>query len=42
MHSEHRKKNWLRSAIKHPGALHDQLGIPEDKKIPLGKRRSGF
>jgi len=27
-------KNWIASAIKHPGALHSQLGISKDKKIP--------
>lgn len=26
--------NWISSAIKHPGALHEELGIPEDEKIP--------
>lgn len=27
-------KKWIKRAIKHPGALHKQLGIPEGKKIP--------
>lgn len=27
-------KKWIQKAIKKPGALHKQLGIPEDKKIP--------
>lgn len=27
-------KNWIQNAIKKPGALHKQLGIPEGKKIP--------
>lgn len=27
-------KNWIQSAIKKPGALHSQLGISKDKKIP--------
>jgi hypothetical protein len=27
-------KNWIKGAIKHPGALHKELGIPEGKKIP--------
>lgn len=31
------KKQWIKSAIKHPGALHKEMGIPEGKKIP-GKR----
>ena len=25
---------WIQGAIKHPGALHHELGIPEGKKIP--------
>lgn len=25
---------WIATAIKKPGALHKQLGIPADKKIP--------
>ena len=28
------KANWISGAIKKPGALHKELGIPEDKKIP--------
>ena len=27
-------KKWIADAIKHKGALHKQLGIPEGKKIP--------
>lgn len=30
-------KNWISSAIKHPGALHKALGVPQGKKIPAGK-----
>ena len=30
-------KNWIKGAIKHPGALHRTLGVPEGKKIPAGK-----
>jgi hypothetical protein len=30
-------KNWIAGAIKHPGALHAQLGVPQGKKIPAGK-----
>ena len=26
--------NWIKGAIKHPGALHKELGVPEGKKIP--------
>ena len=28
-------KNWIAGAIKHPGALHRQLGIKMGKKIPV-------
>lgn len=28
---------WIQSAIKHPGALHRQLGVPEGEKIPAKK-----
>jgi hypothetical protein len=31
------KKKWIQGAIKHPGALHKQLGVPEGKKIPTKK-----
>ncbi|HHI04323.1 MAG TPA: hypothetical protein ENL45_02140 [Candidatus Woesearchaeota archaeon] len=31
------KKKWIQSAIGKKGALHRQLGIPEDKKIPVSK-----
>ena len=27
-------KDWIKGAIKKPGALHKELGIPEGKKIP--------
>ena len=30
-------KNWIKGAIKHPGALHKELGVPEGKKIPEKK-----
>ena len=29
--------NWIKSAIKKPGALRKQLGVPMGKKIPAGK-----
>ena len=29
-----RKKRWIQSAIKNPGALHRMLGIPIGEKIP--------
>lgn len=30
-------KNWIAGAIKKPGALHTEMGIPEGKKIPAKK-----
>lgn len=26
--------NWIKGAIRHPGALHEDLGIPQGQKIP--------
>jgi hypothetical protein len=31
------KKKWVQGAIKHPGALHKELGVPKGKKIPEKK-----
>lgn len=31
------EKHWIKGAIKHPGALHKELGVPEGKKIPAKK-----
>lgn len=31
------KKNWIQKAIKHPGALHKQLGVPQGEKISASK-----
>ena len=31
------KVKWIQKAIKNKGALHKQLGVPEDKKIPERK-----
>jgi len=31
------KRKWISGAIKHPGALHAELGVPEGEKIPAGK-----
>lgn len=28
---------WIQGAIKKPGALHEQLGVPKDKPIPAKK-----
>lgn len=30
-------KKWIAGAIKHPGALHEDLGVPKGKKIPKAK-----
>lgn len=30
-------KNFIKSAIKHPGALHRELGVPQGQKIPQAK-----
>jgi len=29
--------NWIKGAIKKPGALHKEMGVPAGKKIPKGK-----
>jgi len=34
---ENQGKNWIQGAIKKPGALHKQLGVPMGQKIPAGK-----
>lgn len=31
------KKKWIQKAVKKPGALHKQLGVPAGEKIPSGK-----
>lgn len=30
---------WIAGAIKHPGALHRALDVPEDQNIPVSKER---
>lgn len=35
-----RKKNWIAGAIKHPGALHRELGIKQGHKIPASRLRA--
>lgn len=30
-------KQWIKGAIKHPGALHKDLGVPQGQKIPAKK-----
>lgn len=29
--------NWISGAIKHPGSLHRDLGVPQGEKIPSSK-----
>ncbi len=31
------KEKWIQGAIKKPGALHKEMGVPEGKKIPAKK-----
>jgi hypothetical protein len=33
-------KHFIKAAIKHPGALHKDLGVPEGEKIPEDKLRA--
>lgn len=33
----HKKGNWIKGAIKNPGALHRDLGVPQGQKIPESK-----
>ena len=30
-------KNWIKGAIKRPGQLHKDLGVPQGQKIPQSK-----
>lgn len=30
-------KNFIKSAIKHPGALHRELGVPQGQRIPQAR-----
>lgn len=30
-------KNWIKGAIKRPGQLHKDLGVPQGEKIPQSK-----
>jgi hypothetical protein len=34
------KKNWIATAIKKPGALHEELHVPKGKKIPAKKLKA--
>lgn len=33
-------KNWIAGAIKKPGQLHKDLGVPQGKKIPAKKLKA--
>lgn len=33
-------EHWISKAIKHPGALHRDLGVPQGEKIPKSKLRA--
>lgn len=37
MNGEITEKKWIKGAIKHPGALHRELGVPAGEKIPASK-----
>ena len=37
MAKKKKKPNWIKGAIKRPGALHRALGVPEGESIPEGK-----
>ena len=34
------KKKWIQKAIKKPGALHKEMGIPKGEKIPDKKLKA--
>jgi hypothetical protein len=34
MANKHHRGDWIAGAIKHPGALHRELGVPQGKTIP--------
>ena len=33
-------EHWIQKAIKHPGALHKEMGVPEGKKIPAKRLKA--
>ena len=35
--NKHHSGHWIASAIKHKGALHKELGVPQGQKIPAKK-----
>lgn len=34
------ERNWIAGAIKSPGALHKQMGVPMGKKIPAKRLKA--
>lgn len=32
--------DWMQGAVKHPGALHAKLGVPQGQKIPAKKLKA--
>lgn len=34
--------HWIQGAIKHPGALHRELHVPQGQKIPAKKLQSAL
>ena len=34
------KKNFMQSAVKHPGALHRSMGVKKGQKIPTARLQS--
>jgi hypothetical protein len=40
--AEKKPKKFIQKAIKHPGALHRELGVPEGKTIPVSKMRKAL
>ena len=37
MANKHHDGHWIQGAIKHKGALHKELGVPQGQKIPAAK-----
>ena len=39
-HTDATGSHWIQGAIKHPGQLHRDLGIPQGQPIPEGRLRA--
>lgn len=35
--TQYAEGGWIKNAIKKPGALHEQMGVPQGQKIPAKK-----